>query len=214
MSARIALFTLMVTAICVTFSSSAMAGVILAPVSATASATDGGTATHTIDQSGLSLPYISGATDFDVYIAAGPTHDYPGEDNAWAAYVPPFPVNLDYDLGAAYTIETLALWTSFDGFSIDRFQVFTADNPGFVGALSVGVFDANDTNPPMPAQLFDLLDSNARYLRVHILTNEGGVAVNLGEMALEVSAVPEPLLPALLGIGALVRRVVSRRELH
>ena len=192
----------------------ASAGVILSPLTALASNTIDGNIDRTIDQTGLSAPFISGVTDFDAYIASNPTHDSPGPANAWSGNAGLLPINLDYDLGAAYAVDTLALWTSFQGFSINRFQVFTANNAAFVGATNVGNFDANDTPPPMPAQIFDLLNTNAQYLRVQILSNEGAGAVNLSELAVEVSAVPEPLTLTLFGTGVLATIVRLRRKHH
>ena len=193
--------------------SPAAAGTILSPVTATASSTVDGAIVHTIDQTGLSTPFISGVTDFDVYIAGNPTHASPGPTNAWSGNAGSLPINLDYDLGATYTVETLALWTSFQGFSINRFQVFTADNAGFVGAINVGSFDANDTIPPMVAQIFDLTDTTAQFLRLHILSNEGAGAVNLSELAVETNSVPEPLLTTLLATG-IVATLGRRRHQH
>jgi hypothetical protein len=192
----------------------ATAGVILSPVTALASDTLDGNINHTIDQTGLSAAFVSGVTDFDAYIASNPTHDGPGAANAWAGNAGALPINLDYNLGATYDVDTLALWTSFSGFSINRFQVFTADNAGFVGATNVGGFDANDTLPPMVAQIFDLLNTNAQYLRVQILSNEGAGAVNLSELAVEVTPVPEPLTLTLFGTGVLATVVRLRRKNH
>jgi hypothetical protein len=212
-TARIARLAIVV----VLFPALASAGVILAPVSATASANTpgGGDILHTIDQSGLFTPYVSGVTDFDVYIASDPRHDYPAAENAWAAEAADIPIDLDYDLGATYSIDSLALWTSWGGYSTGEFEVFVASDASFAGAVSLGTYNANDTDPPLAAQVIDLPVTDGRFLRLRILstTAQGAEYVNHSETAVEVvsaTPVPEPFVLSLLGIG-LAARALQRR---
>jgi PEP-CTERM motif len=203
-----------VVALLIASGQQASAGPILSPITAAASSTFDGDILHTIDHTGLLTNFISGVTDFDTYIAGNPTHAGPNASNAWSAAVGNLPINLDYGLGASYSIGDLALWTSFGGFSINRFSVFTATNAGFVGATNVGSFDANDTSPVI-AQVFALAPSVGSFLRIQILSNEGAGFVNLSEIGVEVtsSAVPEPTTLVLLGTGlaAVVRRRLRGR---
>ena len=185
---------------------------ILSPVSATASNTIDGSIAHTIDESGLQTAFISGVTDFSTYIASNPVHDGPNASNAWAGAISAAPIDLDYNLGASYTVDALALWTSFSGFSINRFSVFTATDSGFVTAVNVGNFSALDTNP-VTAQVFALAPSVGSFLRVEVLSDHGSAAVNLSELAVEAgpASVPEPMSLVLVGTGLLA---VARRRLR
>lgn len=192
------------------WATSAFAGAILSPTAATASATGGGSIARTIDQSGMQTTFVSGVTDFATFVAGNPIHDSPNGSNAWTASTVNLPINLDFALGGTYAIGDLALWTSFAGFSINRFMVFTADNAAFAGATNVGGFDADDTNP-VTAQVFDLLPSTGSFLRVQILSNEGAGFVNLSEIGVEVGVVPEPMSAALVGL-VLAGLAASRRR--
>jgi hypothetical protein len=190
----------------------AWAGPILSPVAATARATLAGSINRTIDQSGLSAGFVSGVTDFDAYIAGNPTHAGPFDGNAWSASTASLPINLDFSLGGSYAVGDLALWTSFAGFSINRFIVFTSADASFATAFNAGSFDANDTLPPMAAQVFNLLPSTGAFLRIQIQSNEGAGAVNLSEIGVEVNAVPEPA--GLLLVGAGIAATAARRRLR
>lgn len=69
--------------------SPAKAATIVAPVTATAATTfisssgNDYSILNTIDQSGLSLGYVSGETDFDIYLAGNPTHTSRANGNEW-----------------------------------------------------------------------------------------------------------------------------------
>src|ERR1700712_2317132 len=54
---------------------------------------------QTIDQSGLTVPYVSGVTDLQTYLASSPTHT--GFNNASGFTLTNPTVNVDYDLGTS-----------------------------------------------------------------------------------------------------------------
>jgi hypothetical protein len=180
----------------------ASAAAILSPVAASASSTFDGTIGHTIDHSGLLTPFTSGVTDFDAYIAGNPSHSSPGAGNAWEGSVAALPINLDFDLGGLFSIESAALWTSFAGFSINAFTVLTSTQSTFAVATNVGSFNAVDT-PAMNAQVFSLVASVGQFVRIQVNSDRGAGFVNLSEIAFEASnsAVPEPASFILLGSG-------------
>ena len=73
---------------CTTYSGHSAASPIVAPVSAFATSNFGPTRNdysikNTINQSGLSLKYVSGVTDFDSYLASKPQHTSNANGNEW-----------------------------------------------------------------------------------------------------------------------------------
>ena len=182
------------------------AGVIRAPVGVTAN--DFGEfsssfpITDLINQSGLSAPYTSGVTNFETYNA---THD----DDASFDWVSDNPVslpgNIDFDLGAEFMIDKLALWNDAqidpEDRGINEFTVFTDDNSAFSSPTNVGSFSAIGFETGSSAkQVFDLTDSLGRYLRLRITSNHGDNVMQAGEIA--VSIIPEPSSLVLLAAGA------------
>ncbi len=198
----------------------AFAGVILSPVAIvqdTICCSEGGTNTPAIDQSGLSAPFMSGATNFSSYIASRPTHV--GDSSSVVSLVTgsfsgelPLTCNqciLDFSLGAVFSIEQLVLWNgSGGGLSVNTFRVFTSVDSGFSDARLVGIF-ANpefEEGSVKPATVFDLDDSEGAFLRLQIDSSHGSVQISIGEVALDVVPfpVPEPTSMALLVIGFLL----------
>jgi hypothetical protein len=153
---------------------------------------------NTINQSGLSLPYTSGVTDFDSYIASGPTHF---GNNFTEGYTEAEPVvNIDYDLGQSVPIGRMALWFSrFPGSANpSQLQVLTSQTSDFATPFDAGTFFPNDGRSgfggtPAPVQVFDLTDSDARYVRVRVLSKFANFGVFYSEVAFaQVTPIPEP----------------------
>lgn len=205
----------------------AQAGVILQPASAsspTATIFAQGSPTNTIDQSGLSVGYTSGVTDFDTYIASTPTHDSSLIATLWLA--DPLVgsiVDLDFNLGGSYAIESMAFWNRGSNHisNTRAFQMLVADNAAFTGATVIGNYVVNPNTgpfPAVPAEVFTFASTTARYVRLRIDVSEDS-EVRVGEVAFEVTAqqtVPEPGTPALVlacGLALLaVRRPVGARQ--
>ncbi len=142
---------------------------------------------RTIDQSGLSDNYVSGVTDFDTYVGLSPTHIRNNDPANYAASFGHPPLNIDYELGVSSLVTQLALWNypfPESGGIVD-FDVFTAQSADFVDAVFVGSFAASDDGDDVinSVQVFDLLDSAARYVRIHVLTTAAPVGTGLSEVA-------------------------------
>lgn len=163
------------------------------------------------NQSGLSAGYVDGVTDFATYTGSGVTHaTQESAGGTWLSNgIPNFPIFLDFDLGSAIQILSLALWNGTAGNTADvnGFSIFTS----MVADFSVSTFAGSFNNPigvagPEPVSIFDLTDSTGRYVRIQIDNYYGnGCCTGIGEVAWDgaAAAVPEPGTLALLGIGLL-----------
>jgi hypothetical protein len=168
-----------------------------------------------LDQSGLSANYVSGVTDFATYIGSGPTHTRSPDTNGWLSSGPNvLPGVIDFDLGAVFGLTQLAYWNHAAGSSanVQNFRVFTSNVADFSVSTLVGNFVNPQQNAfnPYPAQVYDIADTNARYVRLALDTYYGNpCCVAIGEIAFD--SVPEPSTLTLLGF-ALVGLGLGRRR--
>ncbi|SEM67600.1 PEP-CTERM sorting domain-containing protein [Nitrosomonas marina] len=193
---------------------SSYAGLITGATAITANTigTLNGSELNMINQSGLSAGYLSGVTDFDTYIATAPTHPTNDPGNAWAGLDSPTgPVfgYIDFDLGATHEVETFALWTQSNDRAINDFKIYV---DGVLGGTFNGVIG---NAPDISVQTFDLLNGLVGgSVRLEVLSNHGGPNVNIGEVAFETAAVPEPSILFLMGMGLAGLGFTYRRKLQ
>lgn len=173
----------------------APAGVIVQPVGASSdTSTVFGDVSHLRDQSGLSTGYTSLVTDFDAYIASNPTHNSSSLNNIWAGSRPDLGGSVDFNLGGAYTIESMALWNlgGNNPSNILSGTLLADDNPNFSSPVVLTSFNANPNTGPAGAvlpQVIAFAPTTASWVRldnISALDQSGG----FGEAAFEV--VPEP----------------------
>ncbi len=192
----------------------ANAGVILSPGSVynnTIGVFGGSSTSNMLNQTGLSAGYTSGVTDFATYMAGNPTHVRGTEvANGWVGPGGgPFVGILDFDLGASYQVDNFALWNIAvnSTANVADFTLFLSSTADFSSGVSnLGSF----RNPqllgsnPYPATIFGVSGSG-QYLRLQIDSYYGnGFVVEIGEVALDVSApapMPAPATLALFGLG-------------
>lgn len=167
---------------------------------------------NSYDQSGLSQSYVSGATDFDLFVNSTGVTTSANSDDAWYGQNgATLPAILAFDLGDTYTVTQLAMWswTAGEQNALDGFEVYVDDNPGFTSPDFGGSFTfiadpANDGTLSRPAQVFDISDLDGRYVQI-LMTTQDTPLVGMGEFAFGVAGqVPEPA-----SAGALVLTLIA-----
>jgi hypothetical protein len=189
--------------------SSAGAGVIVSAVSVSGPSTVGSTSWQaTINQAGLQTPYVSGVTDLATYLA-GPSAHIGGNATLGVTLTNPV-ANVDFDLGSSQFVTDLLFWNYRFASSggVRLMDVFTSDTADFSTSTAVGTFSPLDNaglsgNAPVPVQVFDLIDTNARYVRLTV--RERWSTINDGFGFSEVAfVVPTPGAATLLALGGLL----------
>ena len=185
------------------FAGAANAGVILQATTATTNMGSFGSAflpQFAIDQSGLSVGYTSGLTDFNTYLASAPTH-VAASGNTWFSAQGLTTGDFDMSLGGQFKIQSFALWNESQGIGqgIQRFNLFSDTQASFATATLLGTFSANEGLTT--AEVFNFAPTTATHVRVQVLSNHGSAFFTGGmEMAFEAT-VPEPTTLLLLGLG-------------
>ncbi|PYM96189.1 MAG: coagulation factor 5/8 type domain-containing protein [Candidatus Rokuibacteriota bacterium] len=196
---------------------SGQASVITSPTGATASSTfsaDYGIV-HTIDESGLTVLFVSGSTNFDAYLAGNPLHTQVALNNEWFTALGTTQATVTYDLGRLSTVDRLALWNEeLSGFGTGRIS-YSLDGETFVSLISISPVD-NPADQPYGAQVFGWEAISARFFRFDISgcpqpIGDPSPFCGIGEVAFSVlaqqaevrgpEAVPEPGTVALLALS-------------
>ncbi|MCG8544181.1 MAG: VPLPA-CTERM sorting domain-containing protein [Alphaproteobacteria bacterium] len=174
------------------------AATIISAVDATASSTFSPSVDigNTIDQSGLSIGYSSGVTDFDAYIALNPTHTILSANAEWFSATVATSAQVTYDLGSAFTIDRIALWNE-EGRGILTTDISTSLDGILFTALTTILPTDNPSGVDYPADVFGFGPILARYFRFDADCSTG---CGIGEVAFSnVSPVPVPAaLPLFL----------------
>jgi hypothetical protein len=195
----------------------ANAGVIVSPVSGVidSSGPGFGTLTETFNQAGLSAGFTSGVTDFATYIASGPTHTLIFSGNEWFSNLPSTTATVTYNLGSVLNISQLALWNE-ESSGIGVLNLLgSSDGLAF---SSLGTFSPtnNPTGSDYLADVFSFSPMNAKYVRFEMsgCPQAGSTfdSCSIGEVAFNVTAVPEPEIYAMMFAGLGLMGFVARRK--
>jgi hypothetical protein len=195
----------------------ANAGVIVSPVSGVidSGGPGFGTLTETFNQAGLSAGFISGVTDFATYIASSPTHTLIYSGNEWFSNLPSTTATVTYDLGSVLNISQLALWNE-ESSGIGVLNLLgSSDGLAF---SSLGTFSPtnNPTGSDYLADVFSFSPTNAKYVRFEMsgCPQAGSTfdSCSIGEVAFNVTAVPEPETYAMMFAGLGLMGFVARRR--
>lgn len=206
--------------------SSAQAGVVVSAQSAQVltSGPGVGAITSTFDQYGLITDYTSGVTDFDTYIASNPLHvwDFSVVDAGTTYYYEWFSnfgtstATISYDLGETRFTQGMALWNE-DGNGIGKLNILGSVDGITWTALGSNLSPTNNAEGvDYSANVFTWDAIATRYIKLEASQCPASgtwVGCSVGEVAFNVTDVPEPSSVAMAGLGlAVVGAVAARRR--
>lgn len=172
---------------------------------------------NTIDQSGLSVGYTSGVTDFDAFTATATVSRNAFLSSLGGRRGLPGAVVFDYDLGDVFSVGGVGIFNQFGPAALQDFSLFASLSADFTGATLLGSFTAQQQEL---ANVFSFDTLDARFLRLSATSNFGFApgSVRINEFVVDgvppgggVSPIPVPaalplLLGAIGGLGFLRRR--------
>lgn len=205
--------------------SAAHAGVIVSAESAEILSGDPGAGDiqSTYDLLGLLDDYTSGETDFDAYLASNPLHvwDFSVLEGPttyfyeWFANPGATSAVVSYDLGSIQQTQGLALWNE-DGNGIGELNILgSIDGQTWTLLGSQLTPTNNPTRQDYGADVFSWGTTSARYIKLEMSKCPASVAWNgcsIGEVAFNVSAVPEVGSLSMFGIGLAMLGIAAARR--
>jgi len=178
-----------------------------------------GTLTETFDQSGLSSGYTSGVTDFDTYIASGPTHTTTFAGFEWFSNSGTTSASVTYDLGGIFSIDALALWNE-ETSGIGSLDLLTSTDGVIFTPLLSGLLPTDHDLVDYAADVFSFGAVSAQYIQFDMSGCPQPIvgtfpSCAIGEVAFRQAGdaqVPVPGTILLLGLGLAGLGVARRRK--
>ncbi len=195
----------------------ASAATILQPASASTNMGELFPAARAISKSALSVGYTTLVTNFDTYLASGPTSVHGNGTNIWGSTLGVRSGHFDLALGGSYLVSSIAFWNLIgDPSSVRQFNLLLDDNSAFSSPDNLGTFTAlNDLGKGSntAAQVFAFTETLASFVRLEILNTWDASSSHtaFNEVAFRVNSAPEPNAGLLSGLALLVV-VASRRR--
>lgn len=205
--------------------SSAHAGVIVGAVSATSTLGNNSSCSpsgcrleRTLDQSGLTIGYTSGVTDFDAYMAATPRHRSHLSNSIYLAPNGATIGSITYDLGGLFLLESFALWnrgTTNQG--VDEFNLVLSEDASFTTTTTISGL-VGGTSGGLSSALATVYDLggpiSAAFVRMDTLSSNNSFGtISFGEVAFE-AFVPVPAPSGLAPFGLALALFWSLRRRH
>ena len=173
------------------------------------------------NQSGLSAPYVSWATDFDTYIGLNPVHNThlsppSGSFFGGIGFTPPQSVT--YDLGSEVQVDGLVLWNVGQDYmetGVQAFSLSGSTDASFTESIDLGSYTATigAADGPSSAQVFSFALVAVKYVKMQIDSNYGnsGGYVGFGEATFRGIPEPSSSMLLLVALPALAWRLRQSR---
>ncbi|MEL4896629.1 PEP-CTERM sorting domain-containing protein [Crocosphaera sp. Alani8] len=122
-----------------------------------------------INQSGLSANYVSGVTDFDVFVAT--TTGFNGSSGVGGVDAGP-PADFDFTFSQTIKTDRIALWNQGGIASLVSFTLFGSLAGDFSYEIEIGTFTNSNFNNSL-ANVFTFTEVDITAIRVRATSNQG-----------------------------------------
>lgn len=183
-----------------------------------------GTLASTYNQSGLLSAYQSGVDSFEEFIASNPLHAFEFNVSTTTPVYREWFTNKDvnsavvsYDLGSVQQTLGMALWNE-DANGIGKLNILgSLDGQNWVSLGSNLAPTDHPYKTDYSADVFSWAETSARYIKLEMSQCPTSVisrtSCSIGEVAFNVTPVPEPSSIAMISVGLiLVGTAVARRR--